>query len=84
VFLHQSAALWSAYHQLQIMVHRPFVPQHGRAGPAALSSLAACTSAASACARLIDAHQRRKRGLVPVQIVRAAARTRAGDAELTA
>jgi hypothetical protein len=69
-FFHQSAALYSIYYQLQIVVHRPFIPQSGKQSPIALSSLAICTNAARACSRVVDAHQLRRNGRVSIQTVR--------------
>jgi hypothetical protein len=69
-FFFQSASIWSAYYQLQILVHRPFVHQSGTPSSMALSSLAICTNAARACSRVIEAHQQREGGASPHQIVR--------------
>jgi len=59
VFFDQSVALLCAYHQLQILIHRPFIPMVHKSAPTALPSLAVCTSAARACANLVDIQRRR-------------------------
>ncbi|KAF7360056.1 Zn(2)-C6 fungal-type domain-containing protein [Mycena venus] len=58
VFFDQSVALHCAYYQLQILIHRPFIPML-RSAPWALTSLAVCTSAARACANMVDIQRRR-------------------------
>ncbi|KAJ7056003.1 fungal-specific transcription factor domain-containing protein [Mycena amicta] len=65
VFFDQSVALQCGYHHLQILVHRPFIPMMRKSAPTALPSLAICTSAARACANVVDV-QRRRKGDVPV------------------
>ncbi|KAJ7605126.1 fungal-specific transcription factor domain-containing protein [Mycena polygramma] len=76
VFFDQSVALYCAYYQLQILIHRPFIPMlHMRKfAPTALPSLAICTNAARACANMVDI-QRRRKGSVPVAINMSAAFT---------
>ncbi|KAJ7872888.1 fungal-specific transcription factor domain-containing protein [Mycena olivaceomarginata] len=65
IFFAQSVALHSWYHSLQILIHRPFIPMLGGSTPMALPSLAICTSAARACANMVDV-QRQRTGNVPV------------------
>ncbi|KAJ7872850.1 fungal-specific transcription factor domain-containing protein [Mycena olivaceomarginata] len=65
VFFAQSVALHCWYHSLQILIHRPFIPMLGGSTPMALPSLAICTSAARACANMVDV-QRQRTGNVPV------------------
>ncbi|KAJ7749827.1 fungal-specific transcription factor domain-containing protein [Mycena maculata] len=65
LFFDQSVALHSAYYHLQILIHRPFIPMVRKSAPTALPSLAICTSAARACANMVDI-QRRRKGKVPV------------------
>ncbi|KAF7318508.1 Zn(2)-C6 fungal-type domain-containing protein [Mycena chlorophos] len=65
VFFDQSVALECGYHHLQILIHRPFIPMMRKHAPTALPSLAICTSAARACASVVDI-QRRRKGNVPV------------------
>ncbi|KAJ6500209.1 fungal-specific transcription factor domain-containing protein [Mycena vitilis] len=53
--LTQSALLHAAYYNLQILVHRPFIPfpfETPRSG--SLPSLAICTNAARSCVRILD------------------------------
>ncbi|KAJ7204943.1 fungal-specific transcription factor domain-containing protein [Mycena pura] len=65
VFFDQSVALQCGYYHLQILVHRPFIPMMRKSAPTALPSLAVCTSAARACANVVNVQQQRK-GRVPV------------------
>ncbi|KAJ7905864.1 fungal-specific transcription factor domain-containing protein [Mycena leptocephala] len=67
VFFDQSVALHCNYYHLQILIHRPFIPMLRKSAPTALPSLAICTSAARACANMVDV-QRRRKGSVPVVI----------------
>ncbi|KAF7320557.1 hypothetical protein HMN09_00139700 [Mycena chlorophos] len=64
VFFDQSVALQCGYYYVQILIHRPFVPILRRE-PTALPALALCTSAARACANIVDLQLRRK-GDVPI------------------
>ncbi|KAF7358738.1 Zn(2)-C6 fungal-type domain-containing protein [Mycena sanguinolenta] len=63
VFFDQSVAIHTAYFNLQITIHRPFIPMLRRA-PTAVPSLILCTSAARGCANVVDV-QRRRRGSIP-------------------
>ncbi|KAJ7732363.1 fungal-specific transcription factor domain-containing protein [Mycena maculata] len=65
VFFDQSVALNCAYYHLQILVHRSFIPPMRHAAPAGLPSMAVCTSAACACANMLDL-QRQRKGSEPV------------------
>ncbi|KAJ7278920.1 fungal-specific transcription factor domain-containing protein [Mycena rebaudengoi] len=64
VFFYQSVALHCAHCQLQILIHRPFIPMVRKSAPMAFPSLAICTSAARACANMVDI-QRQRKGNVP-------------------
>jgi hypothetical protein len=67
--LDQSAYLYATYYQLQIMVHRPFIrARHGV--PASFPSLAICTNAARACAKVVYQHFARVGRVMPKGIVR--------------
>jgi hypothetical protein len=72
-FFDQSAHLYAAYYQLQIMIHRPFVvsqPGSGAAGAArSFPSLAICTHAARACAKVVHTHVSRMGRITFNQIV---------------
>ncbi|KAJ6608507.1 fungal-specific transcription factor domain-containing protein [Mycena sp. CBHHK59/15] len=65
LFFDQSVALHCSYYHLQILIHRPFIPMVRKSAPTALPSLAICTSAARACANVVDI-QRQRKGRVPV------------------
>ncbi|KAJ7779693.1 fungal-specific transcription factor domain-containing protein [Mycena metata] len=74
VFFDQSVALHCAYYYLQILIHRNCIPALQKAAPTAVPSLAICTTAARACADILDM-QRRRKGNVPVVINLSAAFT---------
>ncbi|KAF8180539.1 fungal-specific transcription factor domain-containing protein [Mycena galopus ATCC 62051] len=59
VFFDQSVALFSSFYHLQITIHRPFILRRS-----ALPSLTICTSAARACANVVDV-QRQRNGSLP-------------------
>ncbi|KAJ7264507.1 fungal-specific transcription factor domain-containing protein, partial [Mycena haematopus] len=63
VFFDQSVAIHTSYFILQITIHRPFIPMLRRA-PTGVPSLILCTSAARACANVLDI-QRRRNGCTP-------------------
>ncbi|VDB84043.1 unnamed protein product [Peniophora sp. CBMAI 1063] len=54
-FFVQSAVLYSQYYQLQIMVHRPFIPTAQKPSKLSFPSLAICTNAARAISHIADA-----------------------------
>ncbi|KAJ7656527.1 fungal-specific transcription factor domain-containing protein [Mycena polygramma] len=64
VFFDQSVALHCAYYHLRIFLHRPLLRKNA---PTALPSLEICTTAARACADMVDV-QRQRKGRVPVVI----------------
>ena len=55
----QSASLYSHYYNLQILVHRPFIPSPRKPSPLSFPSLAICTNAARSCAHVVDLQRRR-------------------------
>ncbi|KAI0633784.1 fungal-specific transcription factor domain-containing protein [Trametes polyzona] len=59
MFLNQSAILYARYYQMQIFVHRPFLPNSRRASRLTLPSLAICTNAARSCVHVSDVQFRR-------------------------
>ncbi|KAJ7763334.1 fungal-specific transcription factor domain-containing protein [Mycena metata] len=67
VFFNQSVTLHCQYYHLQIYIHRRFIPSLRKSGPTGLPSLALCTSAARACANMVDI-QRRRTNNVPTII----------------
>jgi hypothetical protein len=67
--LDQSAYLYATYYQLQILVHRPFIRARGGV-PASFPSLAICTNAARACAKVVYQHFARVGRVMPKGIVR--------------
>ncbi|KAI0644481.1 fungal-specific transcription factor domain-containing protein [Trametes meyenii] len=52
--LNQSGVLYCKYYQLQIFVHRPFLPSARRSSRLSLPSLAICTNAARSCVHVGD------------------------------
>ncbi|KAJ7911379.1 fungal-specific transcription factor domain-containing protein [Mycena leptocephala] len=60
VFFDQSVALHCGYYHLQILIHRQFIPMVRKSASTALASLAICTSAARACANMVDVQRQRK------------------------
>ncbi|KAI0950725.1 hypothetical protein AcW1_007961 [Taiwanofungus camphoratus] len=59
IFLTQSASLYASYYQLQIAVHRPFIPSPRKPSPLSFPSLAICTNAARSCTHVLDVHFQR-------------------------
>ncbi|KAJ6479497.1 fungal-specific transcription factor domain-containing protein [Mycena vitilis] len=63
VFFDQSAFLYCSYYQVQMTIHRPFIPTvREQGGPSALPSLAICTNAARSCSHVADISRLRKNG----------------------
>ncbi|KAI0319726.1 fungal-specific transcription factor domain-containing protein [Amylostereum chailletii] len=65
LFFMQSACLFSNYYQVQIMVHRPFIPSPNKPSPLSFPSLAICTNAARSCSHIVGHLQRRKDSPTP-------------------
>ncbi|OJT05037.1 hypothetical protein TRAPUB_4102 [Trametes pubescens] len=59
VFLNQSSVLYMKYYQLQIFIHRPFLPTSRKSSRLTLPSLAICTNAARSCIHVSDVQCRR-------------------------
>ncbi|KAF8125015.1 fungal-specific transcription factor domain-containing protein [Mycena galopus ATCC 62051] len=60
----QSALLYAAYYNVQILVHRPFIPAPFEVPPpGALPSYVICSNAARQCVRIFDVYERR--GILP-------------------
>ncbi|OBZ66208.1 hypothetical protein A0H81_13860 [Grifola frondosa] len=59
LFLNQSAHLYASYYQLQISVHRPFIPSPRKPSPLSFPSLAICTNAARSCTHVLDIQYKR-------------------------
>ncbi|CDO71787.1 hypothetical protein BN946_scf184939.g11 [Trametes cinnabarina] len=59
LFLNQSANLYAQYYQLQIAVHRPFIPSPRKPSPLSFPSLAICTNAARSCIHVLDVQYKR-------------------------
>ncbi|KAI0635504.1 fungal-specific transcription factor domain-containing protein [Trametes polyzona] len=62
LFLNQSANLYAHYYQLQIAVHRPFIPSPRKPSPLSFPSLAICTNAARSCIHVLDVQYKRAGG----------------------
>ncbi|TFK66545.1 hypothetical protein BDN72DRAFT_823317 [Pluteus cervinus] len=59
VFLAQSATLHAMYYQLQIFIHRPFIPSPRNSTPSIYPSLAICTNAARSCCHVLETQSKR-------------------------
>ncbi|KAI0644475.1 fungal-specific transcription factor domain-containing protein [Trametes meyenii] len=59
VIMTQSAALYCTYYQLQIFVHRPFLPSPRKTSRLSLASLTICTNAARSCVHVSDLHYKK-------------------------
>ncbi|KAJ6472406.1 fungal-specific transcription factor domain-containing protein [Mycena sanguinolenta] len=64
-FFDQSALLYCSYYQVQMTIHRPFIPMIRNAPPTSLPSLGICTNAARSCSHIAETSRLRKKG-VPV------------------
>ncbi|KIL66457.1 hypothetical protein M378DRAFT_75140 [Amanita muscaria Koide BX008] len=60
LFLKQSASLHAMYYQVQIFIHRPFIPSPRNPSAITFPSLAICTNAARSCCLMLDAFIRLK------------------------
>lgn len=58
-FFTQSCVLYASYYQLQILIHRPFIPLPRRPSVLSFPSLAICTNAARSCSHVLDIYNRR-------------------------
>ncbi|KAJ3561273.1 hypothetical protein NP233_g10294 [Leucocoprinus birnbaumii] len=58
LFLKQSAALYATYYQLQIFIHRPFIPSPRNRTSVTFPSLAICTNAARSCCHVLESYSR--------------------------
>ncbi|KAI6154603.1 fungal-specific transcription factor domain-containing protein [Pisolithus tinctorius] len=58
-FFSQSCVLYASYYQLQILIHRPFIPSPRRPSVLSFPSLAICTNAARSCSHVLDIYRRR-------------------------
>ncbi|KAJ7903055.1 hypothetical protein B0H13DRAFT_1471718, partial [Mycena leptocephala] len=67
VFFDQSVALYCRYYHLPILIHSQIPWSVSPRLLCALPSLAICTSAARACANMVDV-QRKRKGNVPVAV----------------
>ncbi|KAF7342742.1 Zn(2)-C6 fungal-type domain-containing protein [Mycena sanguinolenta] len=67
-FFDQAAFLYCSYYQVQITIHRPFIPMTRDAAPTSLPSLGICTNAARSCSHVADISRIRKKG-VPVPVL---------------
>lgn len=69
-FFNQSAMVYCHFYLVQILVHRPFIPKHGKKSSQSFPSQAICTNAARSCCHLLDAQQKRVSQSHSYQIVR--------------
>ncbi|KAF7353501.1 Zn(2)-C6 fungal-type domain-containing protein [Mycena sanguinolenta] len=64
-FFDQSVFLYCSYYQVQMTIHRPFIPMMRNAVPTSLPSLGICTNAARSCSQVAETSRLRRKG-VPV------------------
>ncbi|KAK6977508.1 Zn(2)-C6 fungal-type domain-containing protein [Favolaschia claudopus] len=68
IFFDQSVLLYCSYYNVQMSIHRPFIPTIRKGEPTSLPSLAICTNAARSCSHVADI-SRLKKGDVPVPVI---------------
>ncbi|VDB96996.1 unnamed protein product [Peniophora sp. CBMAI 1063] len=59
VFVLQSGCMYAQYYELQIMIHRCFIPTPQKPASTTFPSLAICTNAARSCCQIISSCRRR-------------------------
>ncbi|KAI6025452.1 fungal-specific transcription factor domain-containing protein [Pisolithus marmoratus] len=64
-FFTQSCVLYASYYQLQILIHRPFIPSPRRPSVLSFPSLAICTNAARSCSHVLHVYNGRSRVPLP-------------------
>ncbi|KAL4064599.1 fungal-specific transcription factor domain-containing protein [Scleroderma citrinum] len=64
-FFTQSCVLYASYYQLQILIHRPFIPSPRRPSLLSFPSLAICTNAARSCSHILDVYNKRRGVPIP-------------------
>ncbi|TFK36748.1 fungal-specific transcription factor domain-containing protein [Crucibulum laeve] len=64
-FFNQSVLLYASYYQIQILIHRPFIPSPSKPSPLSFPSLAICTNAARSCSHVVDIQRKRNTHLPP-------------------
>ena len=67
VFFSQSVLLHAAYYNLQIAVHRPYIPSPRKPSPLSFPSLAICTNAARSCIHVLDVQYKRSGSTIVFQ-----------------
>jgi hypothetical protein len=68
-FYHRSAALEAFYYQMQITIHRPFIPLANKRSSVSFPSLEICTNAARAISNVIGIQSEGSEAPYPWQIV---------------
>ncbi|KAJ7021863.1 fungal-specific transcription factor domain-containing protein [Mycena alexandri] len=63
VFFDQSAYLYCSYYQVQMTIHRSFIPTLREGAPTSLPSLAICTNAARACSHIAEISLHRRQSM---------------------
>ena len=59
VFFNQSVSLYVMYYNLQILIHKPFIPSPRNTSPVTFPSLAICTNAARSVSHIVDIQRQR-------------------------
>ncbi|KAF7328634.1 Zn(2)-C6 fungal-type domain-containing protein [Mycena sanguinolenta] len=68
-FFDQSAFLYCSYYQVQMIIHRPFIPMMRNGVPTSLPSLGICTNAARSCSLVAETSRLRKKGVPSPEIL---------------
>ncbi|KAF8342833.1 fungal-specific transcription factor domain-containing protein [Cantharellus anzutake] len=66
ITVERSTLLYASYYNVQLLVHRPFIPQPNKPSRLAFPSLSICTNAARSCAHVLDAARRRGLRSMPI------------------
>ncbi|KAF7328636.1 Zn(2)-C6 fungal-type domain-containing protein [Mycena sanguinolenta] len=82
-FFDQSAFLYCSYYQVQMIIHRPFIPMMRNGVPTSLPSLGICTNAARSCSQVAETLRLRKKGVPAPEILVCVARTNELTNDLT-
>lgn len=59
IFFQQSVLLYTTYHEIQILIHKPFIPTPRVSSALSFPSLTICTSAARACTHIATLSSKR-------------------------
>ncbi len=66
VILDRTTLLYASYYNVQLMVHRRFIPEPNKPSRLSFPSLAICTNAARSCAHVLDVARHRRIRMMPI------------------